>query len=125
MDARSTFYAKALLDSWEKAPESERGQVADRFVELLRVERMLPLAPNILDAIERLLAERLKEQAVRAEFAHEPTSRQRESLKHFWVSEVCESMAVIGGFKISGRHKIIDASVAGGLEQMRQALILE
>lgn len=125
MAVRSIIYAKALLDSWEKTPESEREQIADRFVELLRSERMLPLVPNILDAIERLLAERLKEQTVTAEFAHKPTTHQRELLKRFQVSEVRESPAVIGGFKITGRHKIIDASVKGGLQQMRQSLVLE
>jgi F0F1-type ATP synthase delta subunit len=125
MTSRAENYANALLDSWDEAELHERGHVIDRFIELLRADRVLPLVPNIISAVEVLTAEKIKRQTITVEFAHKPTGQQLEALKRLEVTQTSESPAVIGGFRIQGRHKIIDASVKGGLRQMRQALALE
>lgn len=125
MASRATNYANALLDSWDGANPHEQEHVIDRFVKLLRADRALPLVPNIISAIEALLAERIKQQIVMAEFAHKPSGHQLESLKRFKVTQASESYHVIGGFKVTGRNKIIDASIQGGLSQARQILSSE
>lgn len=125
MASRSALYAKALFDSWEIITDHERGKMIDRFIEVLRADRMLPLTPSIISSVEQLVLDKEKTESVTAEFAHQPTGHQRESLNKFQVTEVRETPAVIGGFRVVGRNKIIDASVRGGLEQVQRALSIE
>lgn len=125
MISRTAIYAKALLDSWERASANEGEKIIGRFIELLRADRLLPLVPNIIKTLEQLITEKAKAQEITVEVAHELTSQVLESMKRFQVTKVKHSPDVIGGFKITGENRIIDASVKGGLQQMRQALILE
>ncbi|OGL85991.1 hypothetical protein A3I40_00460 [Candidatus Uhrbacteria bacterium RIFCSPLOWO2_02_FULL_48_12] len=125
MISQTTIYAKALLAAWERAPSDEREKVIDKFIDILRQDRILPLTSNIISAVEQLVLDKEKSEAVIAEVAHQPMGHQRESLKKLRVTQIKETPLVIGGFKIRGENKIIDASIEGALKQVRQALILE
>lgn len=122
MTSRTTIYAKALLDSWERAPANEREKIVARFIDVLRADRVLPLVPNIIKTLEQMVLDRTKAEEITVEVAHEPTSVELESMERFQVTKVRQSPSVIGGFKISGQNKIIDASVNGGLQQVQRAL---
>lgn len=126
MAARATTYAQALLDSWERAPEDERGALLDRFVTLLRSERVLSLGPSILEAVERLVTERRRRQTATVTFARRANEEtQQWFAQRFGEVTRREDPSLLGGFRLRREGRFIDASVSDALTQLRRTMVSE
>ena len=126
MVSLSSSYARALLDSWSGADTAEkRHSIIDRFVKLLEADKMIPLLSGIMERIRQFSEEREKAEAVVAEFARRPAKDQLDKMSIYKISQIKETPSLIGGFKISGNNKIIEASVTGRLNMLHQSLLAE
>ena len=122
MNSRTTTYATALVAAWETAPAAERTHVVDRFADFLDAEGARALAPRVIVAVERLLAERDRRRAVTVEVAHELHATQHAAFVKHGATHIATNEHLIGGFRLQREGSILDASVRGGLEHVRNIL---
>lgn len=122
MTSRAASYAAALLDTWSAVEGKERGDVLDRFVAVLRADRAEAFAGSIIANIERLAAERDRRRTIRAALARRPTSEERRVFERAGVTTFDETSAIIGGFRMKSEDRVVDASIQGGLAQIRRLL---
>lgn len=116
-----TNYAKALIETWEEASEKDRPHIVDRFVSFLKAEGLERITSDVVRAVERELRDRDARRQSIVEVAHEGAITKK-SFEALAVDEVHLSDTIIGGFRVRREQEVIDASVAGGLAQVRRAL---
>src|SRR3989338_5193082 len=121
MMSRSTTYARALVNVWEKAIPAHHAKVIERFADILKFDHVEALAPEIIKAVTIELQERASRRASTVEVAH-TAAVGTHTFKHFGEPAVAENKNLIGGFKVRTEGTILDSSVAGALAQMRQVL---
>ena len=121
MMSRSAMYARALVNVWEEAMPAHHAKVIERFVDILKSDHVEALALEIIKAVTIELQERASRRVSTVEVAH-TVAVGSHTFKHFGEPTVKENKNLIGGFKMRTEGAILDASVAGALDQMRQVL---
>ena len=124
MLSRSTVYAKSFVSAWQSAPATEQGQLVESFFRQLEADRMMPLAREIIAAVERELQEGERGRQVIAEVAHGSVI-PKEEFEKIGVTRTAVNPELVGGFRTTRRGRIEDATVSGSLAQIRRALSQE
>lgn len=122
MTSRATNYAEALIDTWSAAEGKKREDVLDRFITIIRSDHAEPFVSSIVVNIERLATERERRRTVKAELTRRPTSQERQAFERAGVTMFEETSAILGGFKLKSEGRAIDASIRGGLSEVRRIL---
>ncbi len=121
MLSKSVTYAKALVDAWEKTPAHDQKKILDRFVAKLHEDHLESLAPEILAAVNREVEDRAIRRTTVVEVAHANAVTPKEFSAYGNVA-MRENLSLVGGLLVKREGVISDASVAGGLQQIRHAL---
>ena len=119
----SERYAVALLDAWAEIPEGQENVCLDRFIDILRADRMLPLVPTILTALEREVVERQARATTHIIVDRAPDTDLKHLFTRFAPYAVKEDSGLIGGVIVRRADRLIDGSVRGQLDTIRQALV--
>ncbi|MFA7286634.1 MAG: F0F1 ATP synthase subunit delta [Patescibacteria group bacterium] len=106
-------YARALVDSYRAASSPRAASVVlDRFVSVLTAERLQPLVPALLEAVEREAHTYEKKVQGTVRVAHPHSAKEFEQFGDVIVAEQPE---LLGGFTLRREGVAVDASVQGAL----------
>lgn len=130
MKSLARAYGQALYRATAGLPEREAKEAVRRFVEVLAARYELGLAPHIIDAVEQ---EGRKTEGIRdvhVTAAAQLPEEQKERLKKIFIEAFGAKIethwktdpALLGGAIIRCDDTLLDASLKGRLERLKQQL---
>jgi len=124
MSYTSKQLASALIDS-VKSSQSNLTQITDSFITLLDERDELHRVSEVIEAIESVWKQTYGAATITVETAHLLTDKVKQKLEQ--LSEGVElnihlNASLIGGARIRIDDRIIDGSIAGHLQQLKNIL---
>lgn len=122
-------YAQALLELAENAAKKEIPEIVDKFIKFLARERHTKFAKRILDALSQLILLREGRVKIFVDSAQTLNDLTRETILNFLGKKQTEvefeekvDPNLLGGVKIRLNDMLVDATLSGQLEKLRQRL---
>lgn len=123
----SSLISKALIEKVKESKDSEA--LTQSLISFLKENHLIRLLPSIILKMEGELEREDKMKTIKIKTSHEFSPMLIEKIKNGLeikkgdkVSVTVEP-ALIGGFVVSGKNKILDASVKNNLKSLKESLI--
>lgn len=122
-------YAESLLKLAETATKKEIPEIVDQFIAFLVKERQFTLAHQIIEHVENMVRESDGRVKVTVEGVHAMDDETRKYVADFlrkpadsidFEEKIDENL--VGGMKIRLNDLLVDATITGQLERLREQL---
>ena len=109
----------AFVESWAEATPKQQAGITERFIIELNKLGFLLTPDKVIKTVTAVSTAREAGASLTVESAH-PAKLGKLSASHDQAVETINNPDLIGGLRVSTGHTVIDASVAGSLNQISQ-----